>query len=150
MLARPTFRQVLKCARNMRDLDRREMAALYSADPYELTDECLSFGTPYWGAMHGAVPAYVFGLYVQPHNGVWAAWGFGTSHFPKVVGEVNRFLKRVVFPNMRKAGVDRCECLSLAAKTDAHRWLTWLGTREEDEITDYRCTGETFKLFVWR
>jgi hypothetical protein len=148
MLVRPTFRQVLKCARNMRPLDKREMTALLSDDPYDVTFSVMEFGTPAWAALHGDVPAYAFG--VQPRDDAWAFWGFGTSYFPLVAFEVTAFIRRVVAPMMRRAGVKQCEVLSLADKTDAHRWLKFIGAVEEDTIEDYRCTGETFKLFVWR
>lgn len=150
MLDRPTFRQVRKTARNMRDLDRREATALISDDPDQVAYEVCNYGTPIFAVMRNRIPAYVFGTYIQPHNDVWAAWGFGTDRFPEVAFEVSYWIKRIVMPSMREAGIDRCECLSLAEKIDAHRWLKWLGAVEERDITDYRHTGENFKLFAWR
>ena len=150
MLDRPTFRQVRKAARNMRELDRREAAALISDDPDDVAFAVCNYDGPIYAVMINRVPAYVWGAYIQPHNGVWAAWGFGTNRFAEVQLEVNRWFKRNTARWMHDNGVQRCECLSLAEKLDAHRWLKWLGWTEQADIDNYRHTGENFKLFSWR
>ena len=134
----------------MRELDRREATGLISDDPDEIAFEVCNYGTPVFAVMRNRIPAYVFGTYIQPHNGVWAAWGFGTNRFNEVAFEVSYWIKSIIIPSMMKAGIQRCECLSLAEKVDAHRWLKWLGAVEEADVLDYRHTGLNYKLFAWR
>lgn len=149
MLDRPTYRQVRRIARNMRELDRREASILVSPDPDEVAFRLCGLGSPYWAAMIGSTPIYAFGVYKRRPE-TWSVWGFGTDRFPEIAYEVSKFIKRVVLPAMRNVGVTRCECMSLAEKTDAHRWLRWLGAVETLQLFDYRGSGADFKLFAWR
>jgi hypothetical protein len=54
-----------------------------------------------------------------------------------------------MFPAIVNAGAHRGQCISPADHLDTHRWLRWLGAKEEAMLRKYGKNGEDALLFAW-
>lgn len=136
-------------ARGMRDIDRREICALAATDdPVEATAH-LAF-VPHIGAsVHGrdgASIAVVGAMFLRP--GVVSVFMFATDRWREVAIETTRFVRRILLPSLRDAGIHRLECHSLDDHFDAHNWLRYLGADREVPEPDFGKNRENYVLFT--
>jgi len=147
----PTLGALLHVVDRMRPLDRREIAGLgHPTDPAGLCAFMLALEPLCWIAVtRDGEPAYAFGIRCDLHD-AWSIGGFATARWPEVLIGVTGFVGRM----LRLVRSDRTgrivECLSLAAKTDDHRWLRALGAEEVVTCPNFEGRGEAYKLFAWR
>lgn len=151
MLVDPHIDAMLHITHRLRPLDEKEVFAIrYDNDPSKLADDFMASCSPGWIACDDRTrePIYAFGMYpLRP--GVWSMWGFGTPHWPRVALSVTRMFRKVLCPIASDLG-HRFECICLAEKTDAIRWLKHIGLEEEAHLRGFGRNGEDYKLLVWR
>lgn len=149
-LYKPTYEAVRWVAQNMRDCDREEIYPLrFDPTPESLAAAVMSDTRYCWLAATESEPVAVFGMFeIRPN--AWTAFAFGTDNFPKVAGEMTKYLLRKVKPHLfRDLGATRIEAHSHPAHTQAHAWLELLGAKGTPD-TEYGPNGETYLHFVLR
>lgn len=133
----------------MRAADREEILPLrFDPSPENLAGTVMMRPEYVWLAAREA-PIAVFGMMpIRPK--AWAAFAFATDEFPKVAGEITKFLTRKVKPHLfGELGAHRVEAWSHPNHHQAHKWLKLLGaTGAEDP--EYGPRGETYIHFVMR
>lgn len=72
-----------------------------------------------------------------------------TDEFPPVALAFTRFLRNILFEELRRGGVHRIECVTMADFTAARRWIKLLGLGEEALLRKYGQGGEDFVQFAW-
>jgi hypothetical protein len=148
LLYKPTFESVCYVAANMRAADKEEILPLrFDPSPESLARTVMSDVRYCWLAAHGADPVAVFGMFeVRPK--AWTAFAFGTDNFPKVAGEMTKYLVRKVKPHLfNDLEAARIEAYSHADHTQAHAWLRLLGAKGRYE-PEYGPDGQTYMHFV--
>jgi hypothetical protein len=147
-LIRPlTPEDAARVAANMRDIDRREICALHATDdPVAATSALAVFPHIGGSVWRGDEPICVVGaIWLWP--GVVSVFMFATDRWPEVALEATKFVRRVLLPALRDAGVHRLQCHSLAEHTDAHAWLRFLGADREVPEPEYGKNREDYVLF---
>lgn len=132
----------------MREWDRREIFATHwEDDPVQMATATVSLSASFAWVFGKDEPIAAVGAYpVWP--GVWAVWAFGTERFPEVALSLTRFIRRIMIPSMKRAGMHRAECKSLDGHADAQRWLECLGFTREATHRQYGRAGETFHTYA--
>lgn len=151
MLVEPTFERVAHIAHRLRPLDAKEVfSQLWDDDCDRMAEGFLKSLAPSWVFADEATgePIYFCGLSAL-RPGVWGVTGFGTPLFPRVAREVTKTMRRVMVPGARKIG-HRFECICLAEKESAFRWLVRLGAKFEADLIGYGRNKEDFKMLAWR
>lgn len=149
-LADLSYRDLLHVASNMRAMDRREIyATRWNDDPKELAASCMNPVVKEFAkvAFWGKVPVAAIGA-APIWPGVWSVWMFATDDFPKVSLSLHRYVVNTFAPTLRRH-CHRAECRSLAAHTEAHRWLTSLGAAQEATLLGFGKNREDFHVFAW-
>lgn len=147
--ARPKFGELVHVCRNLREMSRSEMYLTAEIEEPELLAEVF-FGHPLsWVAYHDAKPAAVIGA-TRLHPGVWGLYGFGTDDYAHVMLEVTKHARRVMMPEVRATGAHRAQCMSPATHHETHKWLRFLGAKEEARLGGYGKNGEDVLVFAWR
>lgn len=146
-----TFDLALMVAANMREDDRREIyATRWLDDPEDIANDChIHRKTGYIACLDDGKPVAAIGA-IEIHPHVWSVWMFATDDFPKIALELTKFAFRHLAPAIRKVGGHRAECRSIVGHEAAHRWLRFLGAKEEARLSGYGKNGEDFILFAWR
>lgn len=148
-LYKPTFESVRYVAANMRQADVEEIHPLrFDPSPDGIAATVMSDPAYCWLAAD-IMPVAVFGMFnVRPKT--WYAFAFGTDYFPKVAGEITKFLIRKVKPHLfNDLGARRVEAWSHPNHHQAHAWLRLLGA-EGTPDPEYGPGGETYMHFVMR
>jgi len=93
-------------------------------------------------------PVAVVGAYKMTPTcaGVWA---FGTAGWPRAVLRMTKHVRRVMVPELVRAGCHRAECRALFKRSDTKRWLTALGAEPEAVLSEFGTRREDFILFAW-
>lgn len=149
-LYRPTLESVKFVAANMREADKEEIYPLrWEPTPDSLAHSVIA-ATPYaWLAVDGNTPVAAFGMH-EARPKAWTAFAFGTDYFPKVAGEMTKFLCKMVRPHLfDELGARRVEAWSHGNHVQAHKWLEKLGAKGEPD-PDYGPNGETYVRYVMR
>lgn len=143
---------VLSVAQRMREWDKREIyGALWDETPDALAQMVMvsaRAGPCMQVALIGADPVCVFGAGWMSPAAV-QVFAFGTDRFNEIALPLTRYLKRRLFPAMAEAGVTRAECRTLEGHTEAYRWLTLLGAKEECRCPKLGKNGETYIQMAW-
>lgn len=128
-----SFAPVLAVARAMRDIDAREVYGRLPegrAWPHGLAYAVMQPGPVGEVASIDGVPGAVFGAHLL-HEAAASVFMFATSAWPELAAAVHRRALDVIEPELRRRGVHRLECQSLAERRDAHDWLRRLGFEAE-------------------
>lgn len=149
IVAEPPLADMRHVAQNMRERDRNEIfATRWDDDPNKVARDVCASGAFRWGVYLDGAPVAAIGAHPR-WPGVWTAWAFATDDWPKVVVPTTRHVRRFMIPALINFGVERVDCLSLATHTDARKWLTYLGAKEEKSLDKWGKGGETFVSYVW-
>lgn len=149
MMPEPDEREVRFVCEHLRPASAAEMFLLLPTDdPRDLTRLMVRRAGISWVAYWMGEPAAILGAWPM-HPGVWALFGFGTDSYAKVLGEVTRHARRVMFPAIKAAGAHRAQALSPAGHVETHKWLRLLGGAEEATLRRYGKNGEDVKVFAW-
>jgi hypothetical protein len=150
-LLEPTPDAIRHVARGMRDLDREEIFCQRDDDdPDALAAEVLSGWGPYYfvAATPAGEPAAVVGA-TRLWPGVFSAWMFSTPRVDIINFSLTQFIKTAMIPGVAALGAHRCEALSMASHTVAHRWLEYLGAEREAVLRRYGRNGQDFFVYRW-
>lgn len=135
-------------AAKARDIDRQEILATSGADDLVSHIAYLEH-MPTLGVcvLKDEEPVCVVGAaYLWP--GVVSVFMFATDRWKEVAIETTRFVRKVLLPSLRDAGIHRLQCFSLATHTEAHDWLRFLGADGEQVQPEYGKNREDFVLFT--
>ncbi|MGI9303739.1 MAG: hypothetical protein ACR2RB_13715 [Gammaproteobacteria bacterium] len=80
-------------------------------------------------------------------SGVIRTWSLSTTRWPAHVKTVTRDVRRMLNIMIDNMAVHRIEIMSLATRTDAHRWFERLGFECEGTLRRYGIDARDFKLF---
>lgn len=156
VIANPDPINVTYVARNMRDMDAKELfATRYEDDPDALAMDMMTRWGPMWwiaGNAETRRPIAVIGA-TERWPGMWQVGMFATDEFGQIGLGLTRWVVRRMIPTIREtpSGVRRAEAYSIEGHDVAHRWLEMLGAvREPLPLDGYGKGGETFHKFVWR
>ncbi|MGI9305772.1 MAG: hypothetical protein ACR2P5_00545 [Gammaproteobacteria bacterium] len=81
-------------------------------------------------------------------SGVIRTWSLSTTRWPTHVKTVTRDVRRMLDIMINAMAVHRIEIVSLATRTDAHRWFERLGFECEGTLRGYGIDANDFKLFA--
>lgn len=154
--ARPE--QVYDVSLNMRERDYAELIATsFANDRKELAEEL--------SGQYGNFPfAFCFGLGGTPigiltgvnsYPGVWSIGMWATDDLHKVSKFITKICSNEFFGAMRVCGAHRVECHSIVGYDSVHKWLRFLGFRQQavdgkPVIQEkYGKNGEDFVIFEW-
>lgn len=153
----PSPGDVLHVARNMRDMDAREILGIHKNLDRDLFAAIVSTRVP------SAAVALGFGLDENPFCAVvllicvsestpWLgdAALFATDAFSALAPQLIRHVRRAVIPALLDAGVRRVECRALAEYTVTRRFLRACGAIEEAELPDHGPESQEYVLCAWR
>lgn len=146
-----TIDNALSVASRMREWDRREIYATRpDEDPVGLAHACTVHPQYAWTAHIDEDPVAVVGAHPL-HPNVWTVYAFATDRFREIAFPLTKFIRNAMIPALAQfEGVRRAQCLSMAGHADAHRWLTYLGAkRQEQPLEKYGKGGEDFYVFAW-
>lgn len=137
---------------HIRDIDRREFEALHPDYDYTpllkhaALDHKCSFTALYKGE-----PVFLFGVTQAPFcSHLGHGWGFGTDKTWRALPTMTAFLKEIVRPDMRTAGVIRIEIRVIEEHHESRHWFeNHLGFVHECELANFGARGETFHQYAW-
>lgn len=142
-----TPEDVAAVAAKMRDIDRREICALAGTDDPVQATSYLPLFNHIGATVYKDEPIAVVGaMFLWP--GVVSVFMFATDRWREVAIETTRFVKNILLPSLRDAGVHRLQCYSLADHYEAHNWLRYLGADREVPEPEYGKNRENYVLFV--
>lgn len=147
-----TLHQALFVTLNLRPADRMEIHGLRADDnavalAYEVTAAAAHSDLAWCVSWRGR-PAAVLGAYeVRP--GVWEAFAFGTSDWPRVALTVTRLALRSLTPELRRRGAHRVQAHSHIEHVEAHGWLRLVGASLEAHLSGYGRERADYLLFSW-
>ena len=147
--ANPKFRELIHVCRNLRELSREEMYMTSEIEEPDLLAEQMVGDRLQWVAYHDGKPAAVIGAR-QAHPGVWNLYGFGTDDYEHIMLEVTKHARRVMMPEVKATGAHRAQALSPADHVETHKWLRFLGAKEEARLGGFGKNGEDVLVFAWR
>lgn len=144
-------KDVYHVAANMRERDYEEISCLtfaqdreelanYLAASYSSCENVYACGTTKDGPI--AILSYI-----PTRPGVWSLGLFATDSFQKVGKFLTKRIIRDIIPALDKANAHRVEAQSIEGYDEVHRWLEFLGLKEENTLPGFGRNGETFKTF---
>lgn len=134
-------------AANMREQDRREIAALIDIEPVHLAVLSLqaSGGRAYVAYLNGQ-PVAAMGL-TPDVPGVLRGWAWGTDRIYRAVPAITRFC-RESWGSLQDEGIRRVEVRTIIDHDISHKWLRKIGARFEGQAHQYGRDGETFMTYA--
>lgn len=148
MIEELTGEHIRAVAARARDIDRQEILATSGIDDLVAHIAYLEH-MPQLGvcvSKDGDPVCVVGAAFMWP--GVVSMFMFATDRFPEVAIETTRFVKKVLFPALRDAGVHRLQCHSIATHKTAHDWIRFCGADQETLVPAYGKNREDFVLFA--
>jgi hypothetical protein len=119
-----------------------------------LTWEALdAYGGIAWCAWLNDNPEFAFGFTPQhllmPH--LLSAWAWGSPKKNLCMAEIARWAKAKpsLIDRLDALGAIRIEARSIATHHQAHRWLEWLGFRQDCELPQWGKDKERFLQYSW-
>jgi hypothetical protein len=153
----PTPGDVLHVARNMREMDAREIFLMLDGldrDTFAAVTSTMvprarvALGVGLDGAPFCAAVLVICSTESSP----WFASAslFATADFPRLAFWLVRHVRKVIIPALLADGVRRVECRALAGYVESRRFLRAAGAVEETILTDHGPGSETYVLCAWR
>ena len=87
--------------------------------------------------------------YVPLRKGVWSLGMFATDNFQKVGKFLTKRIIRDIIPSLSAAKAHRIEAQSISGYDEVHKWLKFLGLKEEAKLNGFGKNGEDFVQFSW-
>jgi hypothetical protein len=153
----PWAGDILHVARNMREMDAREILDVRP----ERDPDLLAAG--FAANRERMRVCYVAGLDTsRVATAVVAVWSsdatpwlaeaamFATPDFPLLARALVRHIRRDTAPQILATGISRMEARALAAHADSRRFLRACGAIEETLLPDYGRRREPYVLCAWR
>ena len=139
---------------NLRPADQEEIAAV-RGEGFDTVHTSLMLcklaetgqGWLFWRGDTGE-PVAALGAYAMTPTCA-GCWAFGTPGWDHVVRSVTRHIRKIMVPELLKAGFHRAECRALASREDTRLWLTSLGWKAEAVLSEFGVRREDFTLFAW-
>lgn len=129
-------------------MDRAEIFATRRSDDInEVVNHVMTHSAAGGVAMYNDQPLAACGV-IENWPGVWSPWMFATEGWSKVAPEVSKYAKGYLTVFAENKGLKRAQVFSLAGHSAAHRWLKWLGFKEEARLKSFGRNNETFILFA--
>lgn len=146
----PDLSEIIYVATHMREKSQDEMFAATSAqDGVELAMRYFrSPGFRYVAYGASGKPAAILGA-TALFEGVWGLFGFGTDEYDDIIIPVTKFARREMMADVKEAGARRAQCFSPASHEDTHKWLRFLGAKEEARLKNYTKDGDDMLVFAW-
>jgi hypothetical protein len=146
MIRAIAFEDVERVAANMRAIDRKEICGVAGTDDPVQAILPLSVLPCVGATVWRDEPICAVGaMFLWP--GVAGVFMFATDRWREVAIETTRFVRRVLLPTLRDAGIHRLQCASLADNYAAHGWLRYLGADRETPEPEYGKNREDYRLF---
>lgn len=139
-------------AENMRPIDVQEFLAVSHRESHaDLVEHVVRTYAPYGGTLcisddRGPVAV---GALVEARPNVITLMFFANERFPEIACGLARFTTKTLFPQCRRNGVHRIECVSIDGYEETHRWLGVLGLKHEATLRGFGKGGEAFHQFAW-
>jgi hypothetical protein len=150
LLAYPRLVDLMAVCHNLCD-DERHQYEVFAARPYDPDTVAATYflkPDPKWVIVADNFPVIVAG-FTQLRPGVWQDWLFSTpdAWIEKNWRSVTRHCRRVM-DGMLRSEAHRLQCLSLASRTNAHKWYRPLGlVRTGGTLHGYGANGEDALMF---
>lgn len=145
--------EIYYVAVNMRESDRREFAATVSFDDREDIAHLLVSrfsGRPEILAVEDGDKLFAIGGLVELRPNVATLLFYATAEMATGGAAITRYIKSTLFPAAIARGVHRIECQSIVGHDDAHRWIEFLGLKQEaPPFEGFGKNGEAFIQFAW-
>lgn len=129
--------------------DEQEQFEVFSGERYEPTYVAAAFFLrpgPKWTVVADGTPIVVAGFDLV-RRGVWQDWMFSTPVAWERHWRTVTKLGRRVMDEMLRENAHRLQCVSLASRTQAHRWYRPLGLELEGTLRGYGINGEDALMF---
>lgn len=139
------YRDCLYVARNMREMDREEIAAVRwdDADPEQIAIDCEKAAVFSYIVYLDGEPVAVLGA--SPLGpGVATVYMFATDKFSAVGLGLTKWAKRVYEPFLKDCGFHRVECHTISTHPDSHKWLRFFGATHESDVPAFGKNREMF------
>lgn len=101
-----------------------------------------------FAAYRDGLPVGAGGI-VEKWPGVGSIWMLATTDWHRVANTATKFAKREVIPTAWQQGFHRLEARSIEGHDTAHRWMMYLGAKDEARLRSYGKSGEDFIVFSW-
>jgi hypothetical protein len=142
------FMQLVYVVEHLRDLDRRELAAM-QCDLRSLPGHIISKNIFAFCALDRRnVPVAAWGM-LEQRKGVGAGFAFGTDRWGKALPTIVHNMRGFVLPFLASNGYHRVECAALAHRHDVRRFLALIGAKPEATMQQSGINGEDFVLYRW-
>ena len=143
--------EIFYVAENMRERDFDEISALRWLDDrkdlaYALTNAISDFETVY---TVGDTDPVAIVSYIPVRPGVWNLGMFATDSFNSIGLYLTKRIIRDIIPSLERVKAHRVEAYSIEGYDEVHKWLTFLGLREECTLSKYGKNKQDFKVFSW-
>lgn len=127
VIHQPSFEEVLAVARDLREIDRKELAV--TRDLSNPTKLAVSAWTAKYrrAAYIDDVPVFVFGFTLFDDPAHCQVWGFGNEAAPRVMRAVTKFCLRTMIPEMLDLGLLTAQAIGHPDNELSKRWLRRLG-----------------------
>jgi len=142
-----TFSQLVYVVQHLRDLDRRELAAM-ECDVCALPGHIIEKNVFAFCALDGKVPVAAWGM-LQQRRGVGSGFAFGTDRWGEALPTIVHNMRGFVLPFLVRSGYHRVECAALAHRNDVRRFLALIGAKPEATMQQSGINGEDFVLYRW-
>ena len=144
---------VFHVAANMRQRDYEEIDALrFTRDKKNLAadiaDSLANFQTVYCVEKEPNNPIAIIS-YIPVRPGVWTLGMFATDKFKSIGLFLTKQIIRAIIPALNNARAHRVEAYSIEGYDEVHKWLKFLGLKEECTLRKYGKNGEDFKVFSY-
>ncbi len=84
---------------------------------------------------------------VEQHPGLFMLGFVASAQWQAIAKPASRYIKQQIKPRLFELGMRKGVALSHADHRIAHRWMAWLGMREEARFVGHGKNGEDFLLF---
>ena len=149
MITQATWPDVLHVATHMRADDLAEvMATRWSDDPHDFAADCMRLpGVRLVARTDDGEPVAVGGV-ANWIPGVGQAWLVGTEGVGLAGVEIAHACRKSIETLFETGTIHRIQAFSAATHKRAHRWLRFIGLREESRLPMYGKNGEEFIIFA--
>lgn len=149
--------EILHIARNMREMDAREILDMRDSRDPDLFAATVCTALPratiaaVAGLDTGGPPAAFLGIW-PGESYPWQAEAalFATDDFPRIANCMIRFIRKTAIPALLASGVHRVECRALQSHRQARRFLRACRAVEEVVLPDFGRRREAYVLCAWR
>lgn len=133
---------------NLRAQSHDEIFGATELDPDQLVEVMYRRPSINFVGYYDGAPAAILGAY-RMHGDTWGFFGFGTDDWGKIWRSVTKVALKELFPEVKRIGWQRAQCVCLASNAEVHKWLEFLGATKECVMRSYGKDGEDYAMFAW-